>query len=760
MNNDFSMDPLEGSKNSFNLGQFFATAKANWYWILLSIFACLMIVFFYLRYSTPIYTTSAQILIQSEQGAEASVLNELSGFNTSVQSIENEVMILKTKQLMETVVSDLKSNIKYLHKGDVLDVELYDSPFIIKLLDSAYITRPMSFELKFSGNTILLTNEEFSKSVKFFQPFNLDGIGNVQIERTPGTKLSDGEYILKMSTVQGTASQLSGNLGVSLLVKGLNVLTLSINNAVPEKSEDLLNRLVQNYIKTVQLDKHMIADSTIAFIENRLMYVGAELGDIEGNVESFKQQNKLTDIATQAGQLVSSGSQFTEELAQIETQLSILASIRQYLESEGNDKRVLPSGALIADPTFNALVGRYNTLVQERERSGLSQTANNPYIQNLDAQITGVRVDILKNFENLKNTLEISRRRLRTRASIVEGQVRNVPTMERTFLDLSRQQQIKQQLYIYLLQKREEIGIAKTTDVTNCKIIESPSSSGPVSPNSPMLWSVGFLTGLALPLLMIYLSGLFNSKISTKDDVLRNTHMPIVAEISSTKDKEVLIVSKNPRSPIAEQFRALRTNLSYFLKEGEKTILVTSSRLGEGKSFVSLNLATMLALSGKKVLLMEMDLRKPSLTKKLNLDNEVGITSYIIKNDLSLEDIIRPSGIQENLYLLSSGPIPPNPAETILQKRMDELMKSVLATYDYVILDAPPVGQVSDAQLLNKYADLTLYLVRQRYTELEHLAIAEDLYVNQKMNNMALVINDISASASHGYKYEYGYGYE
>ena len=754
------MEPLDGGGQSFNLKQYLAKVKAGWYWLALSILICMAAAFFYLRYTTPIYSTSAQILIQGKgNNGEAAVLSELSGFGNPGQSMESQVMILTTRQLMQSVVRDLKANIIYLHKGDVLDVELYDPAFIFRSLDSTSGMTALNLNLHFSGNDVTISNEAFSKKVKFFEPFQLPGIGRMQLERKPGEKIIDGEYIVKFSSVNTAASRLLSKLSVGTVAKGLNVLNVSLTGPVPRKSEDIINKLIENYIASVQLDKNMVADSTIAFIENRLRLVGAELGDIEGDVESFKQRNKLTDITSQAGQLVAASNDYTKQLAEIETQLSILDAVKGYLEKEGNDKQVLPSGALLADPTFNALVGRYNALVQERERSGLSQTASNPYIKNLDEQIAGVRADILRNFENLRNTLIISRNRLNRRSDVVESQVRNVPTIERTYLDMSRQQEIKQQIYTYLLQKREEIGISKTTDVTNCKVIEPPHSSGPISPKNNVILGVAFFMGLCLPLAIIYLLGLFNTKVNTKEDVLKHTHVPVIAEISTNKDKETIIVSKNPRSPIAEQFRALRTNLAFFLKEQEKTILVTSSKLGEGKSFLSVNLATMLAMSGKKVLMMEMDLRKPNLTNKLHLSSDMGVTNFITSPDLTASDIILPSGIDENLYLISSGPLPPNPAETILKPRLDDLMRKLITEFDYIIIDAPPAGQVTDAQLLSKYADLTLYLVRQRYTEQEHLKIAEDLYVNEKIKNIALVINDISVNPAHGYNNEYGYGY-
>jgi capsular exopolysaccharide synthesis family protein len=369
---------------------------------------------------------------------------------------------------------------------------------------------------------------------------------------------------------------------------------------------------------------------------------------------------------------------------------------------------------------------------------------------------------MVANLEGTRKSLEITEAELQKELDKIEKEIRKVPSHERTYLDLARQQQIKQELYLFLLEKREETAISKTSNISNAKIIDTPKSEfKPYSPNKLMILMLGLVAGLALPFARIYLLDTLNNKVQTKEDILKATKVPIVGEISHNETEEMLVIARNPRAVISEQFRALRTNLQFMLgslNTKGNVILLTSSMSGEGKSFTAVNLATIMAISGKKVLMMELDLRKPNLSPGLNIKNDFGFTNYVINPEVKTSDVIRLAGVHENLFIISSGPLPPNPAELIMNARVDLLMQELKATFDYVIVDAPPIGLVTDAQLLNKYADLTLYLVRQKYTYKNQLSIVEDLYTNGKMKSMGIVVNDIKPVGGYGYGYG-GYGY-
>ena len=763
-NNPYPED-IFAPKNKVNFSLLFTKILKNWYWFVLSLFICLSISYLYLRYTAQTYNSSSRILISSDESksSDDALLNKaLGGQFGSSSTVQGEAEIIKTKHLMEQVVLDLKSYITYYHKGQVRSVDLYkDTPFLLKIIGSVDSLKSKSLEVSTEGTALRINSGTFSKKVNFFEAFVVPGLGRVQIEKGVGNPEKDGIYVIQVSPVLSTTRSLAGNLKVTIPNKDINIIALEFESQVPRKAEDILNKLIEAYVQGNITDKNKIADSTISFIEDRLGFVGRELGSIEGNVQTFKQQNKIVDITAQSSALVSSTSDYSEQLAKVETQLSVLSSIENYLQDAKTNNKVVPSGALLEDPSFAILVDRYNVVVLEKEKSSLRQTEGNPYMQNLNVQIASARADMMSSLRSLKQSLNIAKSKILGRTNVIAGQVKSVPAVERTYLDLARQQQIKQDLYVFLMTKREETAISKTSNISNCKIIEPPSSAGPISPIPTNVYGYGFVLGLIIPFGVIFLRQSLNNKISSKEEVKSYTQVAMIGEIGTNPDPDTMVVaSQGTRTPISEQFRALRTNLAFFLEDGQKTIMLTSSMSGEGKSFISLNLAMVLAISGKKVVLVELDLRKPTLSKKLGIRNDMGFTNYIITKELSVADVTKPSSAHPNLSLISSGNIPPNPSEIILSSRTDVLMKELSEAYDYVIIDAAPIGMVTDAQLLSKYSDLTLYVIRQGFTFKDQLSIVQDLYITKKMKDVALLMNDVKNYSNYGYGYGYGYAFD
>jgi len=769
MNNHHnSVGNSQGEKSQVDFKLLFPKLLRNWYWFVISVFICLIFSFLYLKYKAPIYTTSSKIILTKEKSesstTEDAMAKALGGNLGTASNVEGEAEILKTRALMESVVRELKLNLSYFIEGEDKKIDLYDkTPFRLHLLDSPDSVATTAMEVQINGNKVHVYNETFDKTVNLYQAFVLPGVGRVQIEKGFGTPNPEVIYVVELNSIRESVSNYLGGLSVDIPIETVEILQLDFKNEVPGKSRDILNKLIQVYIEQNIIDKNKVADSTMAFIENRLLFVGQELGSIEGNVQTFRQKNKVTDISAQSNLLVTSTSESGDQLSKVETKLSVINSIEKYLTDANTNQSIVPSGALLEDPSFSVLVDGYNSILLEKERSSLSQTEGNPYMQNLNTQIASARSNMLASLRSLKNSLTISRQKIQSRSNAIAGQVREVPAIERTFLDLSRQQQIKQDLYLFLLQKREESGISKTSNISNCKVIEPPLSSVyPISPIGSNVYGYGLVLGLLIPFGSIFFKNQLNSRIESKSQIAGLTQVNVIGEIGhSDHSKDAIVIEEGSRSPIAEQFRSLRTNLSFFIKEEEKTILLTSSMSGEGKSFISLNLAMVLAMSGKKVVVMEMDLRKPNLSYKLKIDNVHGFTNYIISPAVTLESIIKPSGAHENLFVISSGNIPPNPVEMIMNNRTKELMATLSERFDYIIIDAPPIGMVTDAQLLSKFADLNLYIVRQGFTFKDQLEIPEEIYVNHKMKNIALLVNDVTKIAGYGYGYGYGtYGNE
>jgi tyrosine-protein kinase Etk/Wzc len=739
---------------------------SKWPWFFLSICLCLSIGYLYLQFATPMFKTSARILVNDDKKggsltAGTGALSDLGNLFGGKSTVDNEVEILKTKYLLDRVVRDLRLNITYSKNDGFRDVEVYEAPFTVKLLTIKDTITSATMEI------IMLSNGKLSYSaegehniVSFNQPFFLQGVGYVEINRNNKVPPKKDQYTIRIVSARGKTTELTNNLSVTVSNKLVSIIDLTLNNPVPERGEDILNRLIYNYVQQNLSEKNEVADSTIAFIKRRLLIIGSELGDAETNIQGFKQKNSLADMTEQGKLLVSSSSQYVSDLAKIETQISIIKSVINYLRDNTINKRVLPSTLMPDNMTFSEAVQKYNDLLLERGRSLIGLTVNNPVIINLDKQIVNSRKDIEANLESTLSGLLITRTRINKQMQSADGQIRQVPATERNYLKLARQQQIKQELYIFLMQKSEETAISKTANIANSRTIDPPySDQYAFSPKKNVVYLLTFLIGALIPMFVLYTMDLLNTKVQSKADIVERTSAAILGEISHNLDSQSALINPNSRSVISEQFRALRTNLSFYLKRNdEKIILLTSSMSGEGKSFVAINLGNVLAISGKKVVLMELDLRKPSLSTKLDQQNISGFTNYIISEEMELNTIIKPLKINPNLYLISSGPIPPNPAEILMSSRTEKVLQRLKEEFDFIIIDAPPIGIVTDAQVLANFADLCIYLVRQDYTYKDQITIIDDLLQQKKMRQIGIVINDIKASVSYGGGYGYGYG--
>jgi len=764
---DIQPNSIQDRSQKFDFKLIIGRMLSAWPWFLLSIGLGLFISFSYLRYSTPKYLITARLLVNDDKKGglvgQGDVLADMGGLLGVKSSIDNEVEILKTRDLIEKVVRDMKLNIKYYKKGSIKSIELYKSPFEVTILKQADTIKTGDFILKpLKNGKILLTAEDTKLTTEYDKPITLDHIGVIQIHNNEPLKEDGTDYEFVIKSIDAASAELLSSLTVLATNTKVTIIDLTLSHVIPKKGEDILNKLIEKYVQSNIDDKNMIADSTIKFIHNRLSIISNELGDLEGNIQGFKEKNNLADMSEQSKTLIQNTTQYVNDLSKIETQLSILSSLQEYLKDDSRNKRVLPSAVFASDAVFNGLIERYNSLLIERDKRLLGETVTNPKIVNLDNQIANLRADMLSNIENTQRTFRISRDGIRRQISSVENNLQQVPKIERNYLNLARQQQIKQELYLFLMKKSEETSVSKTANLSNSKTIDSPKSAlKPFSPQRAYVMLVFVALGLILPVAVIYLKDLLNTRIESKDDITRLTDVPIVGEISHNEGGENLIIAANSRSAISEQFRALRTNLSFYLNEKDKkTILLTSSMSGEGKSFVAINLGNILALTGKKVLLMELDLRKPGLTAKIGASSSVGFTNFIINQETVIDDLIKPVDIHPSLFLLSSGPIPPNPAESIMSERTKLLLDELKKRFDYIIIDAPPVGIIADAQLLAPFADTCLYLVRQNYTHKDQLNIVQSLKDSGKMDKLAIVVNDIQLSKGYGYGYGYGgYGY-
>lgn len=762
-------------EDSTYLKDLIAKTIQAWPLFLISIILCLAIAWVYLQYQTPQYSIKAKIMVQDQEKnapsyGSAEALTNLSGLLGGQSNVENEVEVLKTTYLMESLVRDKNLQTTWYKTGTLKNTELNDAPFqldthelndsipttlfILTVLDTA------SFNLTYTDP---FSDEKISKKLAFDNRFNIARFGKFTVSNPyeKGAYADPGnpeEYILSLSSVDSKVTALSNRLNINLTNKQASIIDIEFEYPLPMKGERILNDYINEYTRQNIQNKSRIADSTIAFIDERILLVNLELNSIEGNIQRFMEGHGLANISEQSKLLLNRSRESIDQLTEIGMRIQMIDAIKELLGSEKDNSRLVSSSLLSEDPGFNALISSYNNLNLERENLLLSYTPDNPFVTNIDKRIGSVRDDILEYLENTRSTLDVKRQEIQKQVGSMEESIHGVPAQERTFLDLSRQQQLKQELYLYLLQKREETAVAKTSNIAGIRVIDPPKSGiAPVSPKKNLILALAFLAGLALPVSFIYLKDLLNTHVRSRKDVEKLTSVPVVGVLSHYKGRDQFIFNGR-RSAISEQFRALRTNLQFFLNNAsEKVILVTSGMPGEGKSFTSLNLAKVYTLLNKTVLLIEFDLRKPRLSKAFGIEGKTGLSNYIVDEHMKDTDFVVPIDEEGKLFLAPSGPVPPNPSELILRPRVAELINEAKKKFDYIIIDAPPIGAVTDAQLLSRYADLCVYLVRCKYTPNTLLEIPEELYTSRKMERISIVLNDVAESTD---RYNYSSYYD
>ncbi len=766
MNSPLQVDPsfnggfTQKSNQNNVFKEVLAKIARNWYWFIFSLAVCYGTAKLYLRWMIPIYNVECRFLIKkqnspSNSSDELSQLNIISNNNNDVA---NEIEVLKTRLLMSRTVRELQLNVSYFLKGHFKSTELYrTAPFVLQLLSQENSAPGKAWNVSFTpdGQQAILQNEEGKTVLGWGDTLRTKDITLVLLHYGPIKP--NGNYLVIITPEEQAVTSYLNRTKIAQAGDGENVIQMNFTDPIPDRGEDVLNKLYDVYTRANMEDQNSIADNTIEFINNRLDIVHNELSGVEKNIEDFKAANKLTNVEDQSKLVLNNVNEINKDLSQQDFQLEVIKTVTDRLNEKAY--RVVPPDIATPDPTYAGLAQRFNTLVMQRDAELGTTKPSNPIIQQMNDQIDSVKTELLLSLDNVRAGLTIARNNLSGKLDELTGELKNEPSKERTFLDISREQAVKQQLYLFLLQKREETAISKSGTLANSRLIEPARADGaPFSPNHMNIFMIALVLGLAVPASVLYLKEFLNNKIWEKKDITTQTETPILGTIGHNKSGDAMITLSDPRSVIAEQFRSIRTNLRFLLTgKQHQVILITSSMSGEGKSFISLNLATSLALSGKKVALLELDLRKPRLSSQLGLPNDQGFTNFMISNT-DLKYLPKPAPNHPNLFLINSGPIPPNPAELLLQDKMKDLFEYLYANFDYIVIDTPPVGLVSDALLVSGYADACLYVTRQNYTFKQQIAIVNDIFVNHKMKGLSIVINDTDATKGYGYGYGYAYG--
>jgi capsular exopolysaccharide synthesis family protein len=771
VNNDFTTSAVRPHRD-VDVKFLVAKVLGNWYWYVVSIILFILIGVLVFLFTSPRYTVEARVLVTgyNPQGRavtgtdESTVLNDLN-INSVPNSVSNEMEIIHSKTLIEKTVHDLQLNVSYWGQGDIRYDEIYKaSPYFIQLLslnNQMLMNDPVEYDVRVKGDKVQFEDEDsdsiFTASFGDTLHFRY---GTWVLERNPNVIEKDPDHQLGMiiNSYSNTIYDYMDDIEAATITEYVNIIDLTISGPTPEKNEDMLRHLISLYVQADVEAHNKVADSTIEFINSRLAGVSEDLTNIDKNIETFKKQNRLTDLTSDTKELLQNTSVTNQSLAEKQVEYKVVDDLEKYLTDERNNTRIMPTTAPIQDPAFVQTLGKYNTLQLQRQSDLQTSTAANPAIKSIDIQLSQLRGDLLNMMRTYKKSLGTEQAELESRNNQMMGDIYKVPTQERMYLDFTRRQNVIQQLYTYLLQTREQTAVSKSNNIGPIRIIDEPAR-GPLPwfPNLVIIGIAAVFLGLLVPSVTLFMQELLNNRVITIDDIANYTNAPVVATISHTKKSKEALITKDSRNQLSEQFKTLRTSLQFLMPDpSEKVLMTTSSMGGEGKSFTAINLATVLAISGKKVLLMEMDLRKPRISSALNIENSFGFSDYIV-TDAKVADIIKPSTLHPDCYLISSGTIPPNPAELLVHEKVNHLFDQVKKEFDYIIIDCPAVGLVTDALLLSKYTDMVLYMVRQRYTYKKQVSIVQSLINDRRFKKIDIIFNDVKVIPGYGYNYGYGF---
>ncbi|WLD22818.1 polysaccharide biosynthesis tyrosine autokinase [Flavobacterium dauae] len=754
---------IEEQDNTINLKEELFKYLSHWRWFVLSVFLTLICAVLYLKFTPKSYNVATKILIKDEKSNDLanqlSAFSEMSILGNGKNNIENEIEILKSRTLIYNTLDSLNFNIQYLDHSEVVAKDLYKSTPIKLVWNNYNITEPVTIEINnFEKNSFNVSvNDEKIGSATFGKLIKSEFGTFIVNSLAPMNEIS--EMQINVFPKMQQAENYQKNLNVAPSSKTSSVIDVSIIEKTPQKAADFLNTLISNYNLAGIKDKRFISENTANFISDRLTLIGTELGDVESQVEGYKKANTLSDIETEVKLYLDKLSSVEKSALENETKINIVNEVINHIAKTKYDDLV-PSGLLASDVSSEGLIQEINQLILEKQRTPSATTENPTYIR-LEQQIRALKSNLVASLKRNLSSLQIVKNDYKRQESEMQSKLSQVPRQEKEFRIIDRQQKVKEALYLFLLQKREETNITLAATDLNAKVIDKAiATNKPVAPKTMIILLAALILGALIPFIVIYLQNLLDTKIKTRFDITDNSNIPFLGDIPTSETSEQLM-ELSSRSSAAEAIRIVRTNLDFILSDKNedecKVIFLTSTISGEGKTFVSANLAATFSLSGKKVLLMGLDLRNPKIYEYVKV-NPLGVSNYITSNGKSLNDYIIPVEGYKNFDVLSSGSIPPNPTEILMTKKIKDIFDELKTQYDYIIVDTAPVSLVTDTLLVSKYADATIYVVRANKIDKEMLRIPNELYKENKLNKLTLVLNDSDVTKGYGYGYGYGYG--
>lgn len=761
-------NPEFEEEEEVSLGDLFYKFVPYWPYFVLLVILFMTGAWIYLRYKLPVYQTTATLLIKDNKNATpASELASAFDMFGAKKNVENEVEVLESKTLMKEVVENLHLYAPVYISGRVMHMSAYVlSPIVVeaKYVDSLQPVKEIHFIFNNRAGTVGIHGTTYPMNQ--WEPTSygtLRFLPNPYYH--PSNNLAKGkpdDYYFSLIPVQIASNQILSQVNIAPSSKESTVIDLSIQGEVPKRGEDILNELLKVYNEAAILDKNQLAANTLKFVNERLAYVSNDLDSVERALQNFKSKNQITDISTQGHIYLQTVAANDQQISDINVQLAMLDQVEKYVESKGELGGIAPAAlgsGTSADPVLTDLVQKLSDLELQYTQTKKIVPENNPAVVALVDGIERLKPQVLQHVKSQRKNLLAGRDNLTTTSNSYGAMLKTIPEKEKELLNITRQQAIKNNIYTFLLQKKEETALSFASAVADSRILDHAETDDiPVSPKRKLIYLAAFLGALVLGVIIVYLKDLLTRTVQQRSDIEKYTGIPFLGEVNYDRSKTPFVISEGKRSFIAEQFRQLRTSLRYMgIDETHKRILLTSSISGEGKSFISINLGISFALMGKKVALLEMDLRKPKLSEQFHISRHEGLSNYLI-GKLSAPEIIKATSF-ESLFLIPAGPIPPNPSELISNGRLAELLIYLEKDFDYIIIDTAPVNPVTDGYIISPLTDVTLFVIRHDYTPKIFLQKLEQQHKISRLKNPAIIYNGIRGKGVNKYGYGYGYGY-
>jgi tyrosine-protein kinase Etk/Wzc len=764
-------DTSHRSEDEIDLRLLFYNIRRKWHYFVFSGILFFLAAFAYIHFTLPVYEASSSVLIKDSKNTTKNIEDFLTGdVFGNTKNVATEIGILRSRSVLEETINELNLGISFYGKTTLFKYPVYrNAPFIVYQNRIHEDALDEDFELTILDKTRYRLN---FKSVKHDPDFKYEGIHSfgerintplftLTISRSDSVYQPEpGEhFIFVINSMNKLLAYYNEKMKVEPINKDATIVQITVQDKVKQRAIDFLNTLGTVYINRDVKDKSSVAALTLKFIDEQLEEISKTLNATENELQKFKEQKGTVDLSEESRAYLERLTTVDESRLKAEMELKSLDFLYNYVTTSGDMETIAPSALGSPDPLLIELITHLKEL--QSKRKGLSYGAGiqSPSLKVIDQQIEQTRKSLIENINSIRNLTRTNLTGIKDELLRYESNIRKIPNIERELLGIQRNFTVNENIYLYLLQKKAETGIAKATAVSDNKVLDSASVKDiPVIPNKRAVFIITLLFVLCGPIIYITVQSYIKNTISNRDDIEKLTTIPIIGVIGHLSTGERLVVSNKPKSSIAEAFRSIRANLMFFgLEDQHKIVLITSSVGGEGKSFSTLNLATVLSLQNHRVIIVGMDLRKPQLVTDLGVDNERGVSTYLIGKD-SLENIIRKTNIQ-NLDIIPSGPVPPNPAELLAKKETLMLLEDLRKVYDYIIIDTPPVGIVSDAMMLMNYADINVFILRENYSKKDYIKTINEYYSQGKVKNLCIILNDAGTNQRYGYGYGYSYGY-